>query len=205
MDPPGSNAGPEEFDYSLLDFDPDSFLDAWVKDLLVAGDHSAQHDQPVAMPPENTFSNTHSYFGGSDPALATDFDTTLWADPTGHITADGSPLGSLDHFQISDMPQDCVPGLDLPMTDLPGVDPFSMLDPSVLQHSDFMDFQFSTGSGQNPPGDVTMEDLISSSCTNLGDLQEEAANVGNSIVFPLQTSMVSFSLSIKCFVFCIFR
>ncbi|RSL60692.1 hypothetical protein CEP53_005354 [Fusarium sp. AF-6] len=168
MDPPGSNAEPEEFDYSLLDFDPDSLLDAWVEDLVVAGDHSAQHDRPVATPPDNIFSNMDTSFGGDDSAF--DF-------------------GLLDHFQISDMPQDCVPGLDLPMTDLPGVDPFSMLDPSVLQHPDFMDFQFGTGSGQNPPGDVTMEDLTSSSCTNLGDLQEEAANVGNGIVFPLQTSV----------------
>ncbi|RMJ13455.1 hypothetical protein CDV36_006905 [Fusarium kuroshium] len=168
MDPSGSNAEPEEFDYSLLDFDPDSLLDAWVEDLVVAGDHSAQHDRPVATPPDNIFSNMDTSFGGDD--LAFDF-------------------GPLDHIQISDMPQDRVSGLDPSMTDLQGIDPFFMLDPSVLQHPDFMDFQFSTGSGQNPPSDVTMEDLTSSSCTNLGDLQEEAANVGNSIVFPLQTSM----------------
>ncbi|RSM01369.1 hypothetical protein CEP52_008582 [Fusarium oligoseptatum] len=166
MDPPGSNAGPEEFDYSLLDFDPDSLLDAWVEDLVVAGDHSAQHDRPVATPPDNIFSNMDTSFGGDD--LAFDF-------------------GPLDHIQISDVPQDRVSGLDPSMTDLQGIDPFSMLDPSVLQHPDFMDFQFSTGSGQNPPSDVTMEDLTSSSCTNLGDLQEEAADINNGIMFPLQT------------------
>ncbi|RSL39456.1 hypothetical protein CEP54_016321 [Fusarium duplospermum] len=168
MDPPEHNTELEEFDYSLLNFDPDSLLDAWVRDLLVAGDHSAQHDQPVAMPPDNIFSNMDTSFGGNNPAFE---------------------FGPLDYFQISDVPQDCVSGLDPSMVDLTGVDPFSTLDPTVLQHSDSMGIQFSTGGGQNPPSDVAMEDLPSSSCTNLGDLQEEAVNISNGIVFPLQRSM----------------
>ncbi|RSM14760.1 hypothetical protein CDV31_005342 [Fusarium ambrosium] len=70
MDSPGCNTEPEEFDYSLLDFDPDSLLDAWVKDLLVAGDHSTQQDgRPIAMPPENTLPNMDTSFGGSDSAF----------------------------------------------------------------------------------------------------------------------------------------
>ncbi|KAM5376319.1 hypothetical protein ACJZ2D_005541 [Fusarium nematophilum] len=62
------------------------------------------------MPPENILPDIHSSFGGNESAVATDFGMTRWTEPTGHITAYDYPAGPLDHFQISDMPQDCVPG-----------------------------------------------------------------------------------------------
>lgn len=99
MDPPGCHSEPTELDSTLLDFDPDSLLDAWVDDLLAAGDNSAQQDdRPAAMPSGNTPSNMDTSFGGSELALATDFDMTRWAEPIGYIA------DPLDHFQASEMP-----------------------------------------------------------------------------------------------------
>lgn len=198
MDPPGCNSEPAELDHTLLDFDPDSLLDAWVEDLLATGDHSAQqNDQPAAMPLDNICSNMDTYFGGNELALATDSSMTRWTKSTGYIAAHDYIAGPLDHFQAAEMPRDCVPGLGPSITNLARADAFSMSDLSVLQELYYMNFQFSAGDNHNPSSDATVQHLSLSSCTNSMDLQGTAANNSNGVASPLPNSMVSSFVSLS--------
>ncbi|KAJ3459686.1 hypothetical protein MRS44_015759 [Fusarium solani] len=205
MDPPGCSSEPAELDHTLLDFDPDSLLDAWVDDLLAAEDHSAQPgDRPIAMPPENVFSNMDTSFGGSEPALATGFGMTRWIESIGYIAAHDYITGPLDHFQASEMSQDCVTGLGPSTTNHARAATFSMFDSSVLQQLCPMDFQFSAEGDDNNPSHVAVQDLSFPSCPNSTDLQEAAANISSDVVFPLRNSMVSVSGFFGGFLLCVF-